>query len=113
MIEGLGDETKTIVYNEPELVGKVAATGVRNPHPEAGIRMGGEKYMMKYHDADNKVANLNHKEGGASVGMTGGGALIVGIWKKDQKMSNDKFQNAELCYNLVKEMAAYLTEQGY
>ena len=88
-----------------------AAENNRRPS-DAGIRMGGAKYMLTYHDDESGVTQLTRGGGGACVGKTAS-AVVVGFWKKDQVDSNNKPQNMEDTYQLVKEMVNYLKEQGY
>ena len=74
--------------------------------------MGGEKYMLTYKDEEAAITQLTRRGGGAVVGKTAS-AVVIGFWKKDKADSNGKTQNMEDCFARVKEMAAYLIEQGY
>merc|ERR1712110_181424 len=89
---------------------KGASDGNRQP-TEAGIRLGNVKHMLVYKDDEAAVAQLTCSGGGACVGKTGM-AVIVGFWKKDQVDSNGRPQNKDDSFALVKEMCAYLIENG-
>ena len=59
-----------------------AADGVRNPS-EAGIRIGGDKYMMVSHDPTSGLAILSRKGGGGAVMKTAHG-LVIATFTKDR-----------------------------
>lgn len=109
-LEQMDGSTQNVSVNEVACA-MGGADGNRSPS-EAGIRMGGEKYMLTYKDDEAAVAQLTRRGGGAVVGKTAS-AVVVGFWKKDKADSNGKSQNMEDCFALVKEMTAYLIEQGY
>ena len=109
-IEDLDGNKKNIEVNEVNCA--LAATNNNRQPTQAGIRLGGLKHMLTYHDETTMTAKLNASGGGASVGQTKT-AVIVAFWKKDQKDSAGGNQSADECWKLVSEMTAYLTEQGY
>ena len=90
-----------------------AAEGSRNvPGSDAGIRLnGGVKHQLNFYDDAYKTSILVSPYGGASVGLANT-CLVIGYWRKDQKNSLDKPQNKDECFNMVKDMTAYLIEQG-
>ena len=88
-----------------------ACDGNRQPS-EAGIRMSNTKFMLTYKDEEAAVAQLARNGGGAVVGKCAT-CVVIGFWKKDQMQSDNMPQNMEDAYKLVKEMTAYLIEQGY
>ena len=88
-----------------------AADGNRQPS-QAGVRMGGIKFMLTYKDDNQALAQLTRAGGGACVGKTAT-AVVIGFWKKDQQDSNGQWQSMEACFKLVKEMTDYLIEQGF
>ena len=63
-----------------------AANGRRKPS-EAGIRMGGEKYVFIRHDAEINCCYMSRAGGGGAVVAKTKDALIIGIWAKDMPMS--------------------------
>ena len=67
--------------------------------------------MLVYKDDEAAVAQLTCSGGGACVGVTTT-AVVVCFWKKDQVDSNNRPQNKDDTFALVKEMCAYLIEQG-
>ena len=85
-----------------------AADGNRQP-TQAGIRMGGEKYMLTYKDDASAITQMTRRNGGAVAGKCGT-CVVIGFWKKDKQDSNGKFQNMEDVFKLVQEMTAYLIE---
>lgn len=85
--EQMDGSTKNIEVNEVYCAMK-ACEGNRSPS-DAGIRMGNQKYMLKFFD-DAGVCNLTRSLGGASVGKTAT-AVVIGFWKKDGKDSEGKF----------------------
>ena len=85
--------------------------GNRQPS-KAGIRMAGQKFMLKFKDDDAGICTLTRTTGGAVIGKSAS-AIVVGFWKKDSTMSDGKLQNEDDCFKLVKEMCDYLTEQGF
>ena len=109
-IEDLEGNKKNIEMNEINAA-IAAADGNKNP-TEAGIRLGGKKHMLQYTDEATKTSKLVCPGGGAAVGKTAT-AVIVAFWRKDQNTSAGHPQDADECWKLVSEMAAYLTEQGY
>lgn len=74
-------DTKMVNINEFECV-MGASNGNRNPS-EAGIRIGGVKYMMIRHDGDTGLAQLSRPGGGGAVMKTATG-IIVAIYTKDK-----------------------------
>ena len=109
-LEQMDGSTENIEVNEVACaIG--AADGNRQPSA-AGIRMGGEKYMLTYKDDNAAITQMTRRNGGAVVGKCGT-VVVIGFWKKDKQDSNGKFQNMEDVFKLVQEMTAYLIEQGY
>ena len=106
-LEGMDGSVNNVEVNEVACA-MGASDGNRNPS-EAGIRMGGGKYMLTYKDPDQAIAQLTRAGGGAVVGKTTT-AVVIGFWKKDQQDSTQKFQNMEVVFKLVKEMCDYLIE---
>jgi len=87
-LEQMDGSTENVEVNEVTCaVG--AADGNRQPSP-AGIRMGGEKYMLTYKDEEAAIAQLTRRGGGACVGKAAT-VVVVGFWKKDKQDSNGKF----------------------
>ena len=85
-IEGMTEaDTKVVTINEFECV-KAAADGNRNPS-EAGIRIGGKKYMMVRHDPSTGLAQLTTPGGGAAVMKTQTG-LVVALFTKDKQCTD-------------------------
>ena len=109
-LEQIDGSSQNVPVNEVDCAIGVA-DGNRNPS-QAGCRMGGEKFMLTYKDDEQALCQLTTRGGGACVGKTTT-AVVIGLWRKDQKDSNGKFQNMEDCFKLVQEMTAYLIEQGY
>ena len=84
-VEGLGDDSTNVRVNEFKCA-EAASVGNRNPSA-AGIRMGGDKYIMN--SSEDGVTQLSRQGGGgASVARTGK-ALVIGMWEKDAMMSNN------------------------
>ena len=108
-LEGMDGSVTNVEVNEVACA-MGAADGNRQPS-QAGIRMGGTKYMLTYKDDELAIAQLTRSGGGAVVGKTTT-AVVIGFWKKDQVDSNGRVQNMEDCRGLVAEMCAYLIEQG-
>lgn len=109
-LEGMGGEVKKVSVDEVQCCIK-AAQGVRNP-TEAGIRIGGKKYMLTYHDDEANCANLTCVGGGAAVAKMGTG-VVIALWSKEAQQSDGKFQTGPKALTQVQDMAAYLKEQGY
>ena len=74
-------DTKTLTINEWDCV-LGAAKGNRNP-TEAGIRIGGKKYMLIRHDPVDNVAQLTTPGGGAAIAMMNTG-LVIALFTKDK-----------------------------
>ena len=85
-----------------------AAEGKRNPC-DAGVRLGNEKYMFINHNEGDGVTQLSKRGGGASC-MKIGTAVIIAIWDKECKQSDEKFQTGGNCAEQVAVMGAYLKE---
>ena len=109
-LEQMDGSTENVAVNEVACA-LGGCDGNRQPSP-AGIRMGGEKYMLTYKEEEAAIAQLTRRGGGACVGKATT-VVVIGFWKKDKVDSNGKTQNMEDCFKLVQEMTAYLTEQGY
>ena len=110
-LEGMDGGKQTIQVSE---LGSAiaAANGTRNP-TAAGIRMGGEKFMLTVHEEDRRAAQLKKMGGGgAAVALTTTG-IVIAFYEKETNMSNGKVQNGSNCADQAAAMAAYLTEQGY
>ena len=89
-----------------------AANGTRNP-TAAGIRLGGEKFMLTVFEEDRKTSQLKKMGGGGgAVALTATG-IVIALYEKEGLMSNGKLQNGSAVADQVAAMAAYLTEQGY
>lgn len=121
---GDGDDLQSYSHPQEQMDGSVtnleineivcalgAADGNRQP-TDAGIRIGNKKYMLTYKDDAAAVSQLTCMGGGAAVGKTTT-AVVIGFWKKDGVDSNGKAQNKDDCFDITKEMCAYLIEQGY
>ena len=106
-LQQMDGSTENVPVNEVACAIGVA-DGNRNPS-QAGCRMGGKKYMLTYKDDEQAICQLTTVGGGACVGKAGT-AVVIGVWKKDGKDSNGKFQNMEDCFKLVQEMTSYLIE---
>jgi hypothetical protein len=109
-LEELDGSVRNISVNE--VAAAIAACDGNRKPTEAGIRMGGGKFMMTWKNADAALCKMTRMGGGACAGKTAS-AVVIGFWKKDGKDSTGQFQNDEACYKLVEEMTNYLTEQGY
>ena len=83
--DGAGNVTKVIV-NEPEILKSIL--GGNDKGGEAGIRLGGEKYMLTGREADR--INLSKKAGGMIIGKSKTCA-VLGVWTSALKDSNGKF----------------------
>ena len=89
-----------------------AAKGTRNP-TAAGIRLGGEKFMLTVYEEDRKTSQLKKMGGGgAAVSLTATG-IVIAFFEKEGKMSNGRAQTGPDVADQTAAMAAYLTEQGY
>ena len=117
-VEGMtAADTKEIHINEFECI-MGASNGNRNPS-EAGIRLGGKKYMLVNHDPATGLAQLTCSGGGAAIMKTATG-IICATFIKDKACESvsggpekGKFQTLGGCAGQVQTMAEYLKEQGY
>ena len=104
------DDTNTQKVNIDEVaIFKKVITG-DDRGGEAGIRFGGEKYMVTSRDG-NRV-NLSKKAGGAIIGKAKTCA-VIGVWTSALKDSTGKYQNPGDTWTRVKAMVEYLESQGY
>ena len=55
---------------------------------------------------------LSRQGGGGACAAVTKKAILVGVWGKESKMSNDKMQNTGECQNLVLRVAKLLMEGG-
>lgn len=76
-LEQMDGSTQNVNCNEVAAA-MGAADGNRRP-TEAGIRMGGKKFMLTYKDDETAVAQLTTSGGGACCGKTTT-AVVVGLW---------------------------------
>merc|ERR1712146_700795 len=102
-LEQMDGSTSNVEVNEVACA-MGASDGNRNPS-EAGVRLGGVKHMLVYKDDESAVAQLTCSGGGACVGKTAS-AVVIGVWKTDQVDSNNRPQNKDDSFALVKEMCA-------
>ena len=107
-VEGLGGE-ETHKVDEIHCA-REAAKGNRNPS-KAGIRFGGVKYMLTYHDAEKGATQLVSPDGGAVVASTTT-SLVIGIFDKNGTSDGGAKQNVNSTFDQVVAMADYLKEQG-
>ena len=77
----------------------------------AGVRMGGQKYVMQ--TADDGVAQLTKLGGGGACVAKTGKALVIGLWDKTAMMSNNQNQNGGDCAIGVERLATFMREQGF
>lgn len=89
-----------------------AAGGNRKPS-EAGIRMGNEKYMFVRHDAEAMLTQMSRAGGGATICKLKKGGIVIGIYNKDDLMSNGGNQNPGDCAFQVEMVAEFLRGEGY
>lgn len=75
--------------------------------------MGNQKYMLIQYNPDKKSAYLGREGGGGACVAKTNTAVVIGIWNKNQNMSNGKPQNAGDCNELVEKMTEYLKTSGY
>ena len=59
-----------------------AGNGIRNPC-DAGIRLGGQKYMFVAHDSDDKTTQLSKRGGGGAAIAITNKAFIVAFYEKE------------------------------
>ena len=64
--------------------------------------------MLIQHNPDRGSAYLSREGGGGACVAKTNTAIVIGIWNKSQKMSNNNLQNAGDCNELVEKMAEYL-----
>ena len=96
-----------------EFVCALEATKGNRKGSEAGIRMNGQKYMMIRHNPESNSVYLSREGGGGACVARTSSAVVIGIWDKTAKMSNDKLQNNGDCNELVEKMGEYLKANGY
>ena len=77
---------------------------------EAGVRLGGEKYMVVRRDG--KFINLSKRAGGAIIGKAKTCAAI-GTWTNTKKDSSGKVQNPGDLQLRLEALVEYLETQGY
>ena len=65
-----------------------ASKGQRMPSA-AGVRMGGLKFVLTTHDAEDNVGMLTRMGGGGATVARTKNALIIGIWDKTAIMSSN------------------------
>lgn len=106
--------TKNVPCNEHSACMK-ATDGDRKGGSECGIRICNQKYMFMRSDTtyDGKIkfVTLTGGGGGACVAKTAQ-ALLVGVWRKDQPMSNGKVQNTGDCESCVISVSKTLVDAG-
>ena len=90
-----------------------ATKGNRKGGQEAGIRIANQKYMFLKHNPENNSVYLAREGGGGACVVRTEKALIIGVWNKAAKMSNDTLQNAGDCNEVVEKMGVYLKSSGY
>ena len=95
--------------------GIAAASGNRSGgNAGAGIRMGNTKFMMIRPSPEVKQgAYLSRQGGGGATVCTTEKCLVVGIWDKDQPMSNKQMQNTGDCADVVEKMTKFLASKGF
>jgi len=111
-VEGMtAADTKTHQVDEFQCALK-AADGNRNPS-EAGIILGGEKYMFTSNN--DGLTQLSRRGGGGASLMKTNTALVIAFWKKDKPFTGGKngVQNAGDCAMQVEAMAKYLIGLQY
>ena len=82
-----------------------ACNGIRNP-TAAGIRMGGQKYVMQ--SAEEGVAQLTRLGGGGACVAKTKKAIIIGVWDKTAMMSTNQNQNGGDCALGVERLAKFM-----
>ena len=88
-VEGMtAADSKKVEVDEFQNILK-ASLGDRNPS-DAGIRIGGEKYMFVSHEDTTKCTQLSKRGGGAALCRTNTG-IVMAVFTKD-KPTNDKKQ---------------------
>ena len=108
-VEGLGNESTNVRVNEFKCV-EAASLGNRNPSA-AGIRMGGEKYIMN--SSEDGLSQLARNGGGGASVARSGKALVIGIWQKDAMMSTNTVQNAGDVAIGVERVAKFMKVAGF
>ena len=113
-IEDMGGNKSTVAVNEVEIAKKVGGEGCRNPS-DAGIRLGGSKFMFVRFDDSGDVpgAQLSKQGGGGAAIANCNGASIIAFVEKETKNSKGIDQTHAEALLQVVGMAAYLKEQGY
>jgi hypothetical protein len=66
-----------------------AAVGGNFRASKAGIRMNNQKYMFIKHNPDVSSVYLSRQGGGGSCVAKAGTCLVIGVWDKSGKMSNE------------------------
>ena len=100
------DGSKSTVTVDEVTCAAKAAEGNRNPS-EAGIRLGGVKYMITYHDADSSIAQLKKGNLGAATGKCAT-CVIVGFFDAEKQDQLGRVQNIIDCASQVQAMVEYL-----
>ena len=90
-----------------------AATAGNYKLSKAGIRINNEKYMFIRHNSENDSVYLSRAGGGGACVIKAKTCIVIGVWNKAAKMSNEQLQTAGKCNELVEKMGEYLVSSGY
>ena len=85
-LEGL-EGTQKVKVNEHKCAMAVS-TGNRNP-TAAGVRLGGQKYVLSNHDQSCNLAQLTRQGGGGASVMKTKNSVVIGTWSKEAVMTNN------------------------
>ena len=108
-VEDSDGSATTVNVNEFAIAEKVS-TGNRNAS-QAGVRMGNQKYIFTTYDEG--IANLSRLGGGGGVIIRTSKAIVIGIWDKEAKMSNNLNQNQGDCLIGCERVAKFMKAASF